>query len=56
MRVHGDNADLPPMDFVVGAAEQLQDLGLSGFDLIAARQSACYFPIRSLRLLICAVV
>ena len=42
-RVHGDNADLPPMDFVVGAAEQLQDLGLSGFDLIAARQSACYF-------------
>ena len=43
-RVHGDNADLPPMDFVVGAADQLQDLGLSGFDLIAARQSACYFP------------
>ena len=42
-RVHGDNADLPPMDFVLGTAEQLQDLGLIGFDLIAARQSACYF-------------
>ena len=42
-RVHRDNADLPPMNFVVGTAEQLPDLALSGFDLIAARQSACYF-------------
>ena len=42
-RVHCDNPDLPPMNFVVGTAEQLPDLALSGFDLIAARQSACYF-------------
>lgn len=42
-RAHRDNPDLPPMNFVVGTAEQLPDLALSGFDLIAARQSACYF-------------
>ena len=42
-RVPRDNPDLPPMNFVVGTAEQLPDLALSGFDLIAARQSACYF-------------
>ncbi len=42
-RIHPDNAALPPMNCVVGTAEQLQDLSLTGFDLIAARQSACYF-------------
>ncbi len=42
-RTHPENDALPPMNCVVGTAEQLQELGLSGFDLIAARQSACYF-------------
>ena len=42
-RIHPDNAALPPMNCVLGTAEQLQDLSLTGFDLIAARQSACYF-------------
>lgn len=42
-RTHPENATLPPMHCVVGTAEQLQDLGLSGYDLITARQSACYF-------------
>ncbi|MFZ1416982.1 MAG: class I SAM-dependent methyltransferase [Burkholderiaceae bacterium] len=42
-RIHPDNTALPPMNCVVGTAEQLQDLSLTGFDLIAARQSACYF-------------
>ena len=42
-RMHPDNVHLPPINCVVGTAEQLQDLGLTGYDLITARQSACYF-------------